>query len=87
MLFRSAAINHFLIRQQERFPHIDLLRATNPEGEAIWGKGVDPAQRASLAQRDYYKRLRDDPALGMVIAERNLFDIPALLGLYREKAC
>lgn len=45
----AAAINRFLARQQERFPYIDLLRATNPEGEAIWGRGVDPAQRASLA--------------------------------------
>lgn len=65
----GAAITRFLARQQERFPHIDLLRATNAQGEAIWGKGVDPAQRASLAQRDYFKQLRDDPKLGMVIAE------------------
>ena len=65
----AAGINRLLARQQERFPHIDLLRATNAQGEAIWGRGVDPAQRASLAQRDYFKRLRDDPRLGMVIAE------------------
>ncbi|CAD5374901.1 putative Histidine kinase [Rubrivivax sp. A210] len=65
----AAAINRFLARQQSRFPHIDLLRAANAQGEAVWGSGVDAAQRASLAQRDYYKRLRDDPALGMVIAE------------------
>ena len=65
----DAAINGFLTRQQQRFPHIDLLRATNPAGEAIWGQGVDPAQRASLAQRDYFKRLRDDPAAGMVLSE------------------
>ncbi|MEI2722719.1 MAG: hypothetical protein V9H26_04000 [Verrucomicrobiota bacterium] len=65
----AAAINRFLARQQERFPYIDLLRATSPEGEAIWGRGVDPAQRASLAQREYFQRLRDDPTLGMVIAE------------------
>ena len=65
----AEAITRFLSRQQERFPHIDLLRATNPQGEAIWGRGVDPAQRASLAQRDYFKRLRDNPKLGLVIAE------------------
>jgi len=65
----AAAINRFLMRQQERFPYIDLLRATNPDGEALWGRGVDPAQRASLAQREYFQRLRDDPTLGMVIAE------------------
>ena len=25
----------------------------------MWGRGVNPADRASLAQRDYYKQLRD----------------------------
>ncbi len=65
----TANVSAFLGRQQDRFPAIDLLRATNAEGEAIYGRGVDPAQRASLAQRDYYRQLRDQPNLGMVIAE------------------
>jgi PAS domain S-box-containing protein len=63
------AINSFLTLQQQRFPDIDILRATNDSGEALYGKGVVPSQRASLAQRDYYRRLRDDPNLGMVISE------------------
>jgi two-component system sensor histidine kinase/response regulator len=66
---RPSAINRYLERQQERFPFIDLLRATNAAGETIYGKGVDPAQRASLAQRDYFQRLRDESNAGMVIAE------------------
>lgn len=66
---RPSAINLYLERQQERFPFIDLLRATNAAGETIYGKGVDPAQRASLAQRDYFRRLRDEPGAGIVIAE------------------
>ena len=66
---RPAAITRFLGRQQERFPFIDLLRATTDSGEAVFGKGVDPEQRASLAHRDYFKQLRDDPNLGLVIAE------------------
>ena len=63
------AVNKFLIRQQSRFPHIDLLRGTNEKGETIYGKDVDPAQRASLAERDYFKYLRDTPNAGMVISE------------------
>ncbi len=63
------SITRFLALQQERFPNIDLLRATNEHGEAIYGKGVVAAERASLAQRDYFRRLRDDPGAGMVIAE------------------
>lgn len=63
------SINQFLIRQQQRFPHIDLLRATNAQGETIYGKDVDPNQRASLAEREYFKILRNNPSAGMVIAE------------------
>ena len=63
------AISRFLGRQQEHLPYIDLLRATNAHGEAIYGKGVDPAQKASLAQRDYYQKLKSDPGLEMVISE------------------
>ena len=65
----ALAINSFLTLQQQRFPDIDILRATNDSGETLYGKGVVPSQRASLAQRDYYRRLRDDPNLGMVISE------------------
>jgi PAS domain S-box-containing protein len=63
------AISRFLGRQQEHLPYIDILRATNAHGEAIYGKGVDPAQKASLAQRDYYQKLKSDPGLEMVISE------------------
>jgi PAS domain S-box-containing protein len=65
----EASITRFLALQQARFPNIDLLRATNEQGAAIYGKGVVSAEKVSLAQRDYFKRLRDDPNAGMVIAE------------------
>jgi two-component system sensor histidine kinase/response regulator len=63
------SVTTFLGRQQDRFPSIDLLRATNPQGETIYGRGVEPSERASLAQRDYYRQLQQNPNLGMVIAE------------------
>jgi len=63
------SVTNFLIRQRGRFSFLDLLRATNPQGETIYGQGVEPDQRASLDQRDYYKQLKNDPTLGMVVAE------------------
>ncbi len=63
-----AAVARFLARQQDRFPHLDLLRATDAAGNAIYGVGV-PMPPASVAPREYYRRLRDDPRLGMVMAE------------------
>ncbi len=47
------SVTTFLGRQQDRFPSIDLLRATNPQGETIYGRGVEPSERASLAQREF----------------------------------
>ncbi|MBN8437431.1 MAG: PAS domain S-box protein [Candidatus Accumulibacter sp.] len=63
------SVTTFLGRQQDRFPSIDLLRATNPQGETIYGRGVEPTEHASLAQRDYFRQLQENPNLGMVIAE------------------
>jgi PAS domain S-box-containing protein len=63
------SVTTFLGKQQDRFSNMDLLRATNPEGETVYGRGVDPTQRASLAHRDYFKQLMENPKLGMVISE------------------
>jgi hypothetical protein len=62
------SITRFLARQQALLPGADLLRATDAEGVAIYGVGI-PQTPASVAQRDYYKKLRDDPQAGLVISE------------------
>jgi diguanylate cyclase (GGDEF)-like protein len=62
-------INHFLKKQQQRLPYLDLLRVANEKGEAIYGQGVVKAARVSLSHREYFKQLRNDPSIGMVIAE------------------
>ena len=76
MLFRSAtgrpdekSLTAFLVRQQKRLPYLDLLRATDVRGDAIYGDGVPVSPRASLAQRDYYKTLKENPNAGMIISE------------------
>jgi PAS domain S-box-containing protein len=60
-------ITRFLKLQQGRVLHLDLFRATNEFGDAIYGEGV-PSPPASTADRDYFLRLRDDPKAGLVIA-------------------
>lgn len=62
------AITRFLARQQELLPGTDLLRATDADGLAVYGVGI-PQAPASVAQRDYYRKLRDDPNAGLVISE------------------
>src|SRR5574343_748653 len=55
------ALSSFMQRQQERFPHIRLLRASDRDGLVIYGHGL-PAVPQSLGDRDYFRQLRDDPA-------------------------
>lgn len=62
------SITRFLMRQQELLPGTDLLRGTDSDGVAVYGMGI-PQTPASVAQRDYYKKLRDDPNAGLVISE------------------
>jgi signal transduction histidine kinase/CheY-like chemotaxis protein len=62
------SITRFLARQQELLPGTDLLRATNADGIAVYGVGI-PQTPASVAHRDYYKTLRDNPNAGLVISE------------------
>ena len=62
-------VTAFLEQQQNRLPELDLLRATNAAGITVYGRGVDPKQNASLAEREYYKQLKENPFSGMVIAE------------------
>jgi len=61
-------ITEFIARQQVRLPYLDLLRATERGGYAIYGVGV-PTPPVGIGDRPYFKKLRDDPAAGLVIAE------------------
>ena len=60
------ALSSFMQRQQERFPHIRLLRASDRDGLVIYGHGL-PAVPQSLGDRDYFRQLRDDPAAGLLM--------------------
>ncbi|WP_371322999.1 response regulator [Dechloromonas sp. ZY10] len=60
------ALSSFMQRQQERFPHIRLLRASDREGVVIYGRGL-PAVPLGLGDRDYFRELRDNPAAGLLM--------------------
>ncbi|HEY5798630.1 MAG TPA: hypothetical protein VIT92_00340, partial [Burkholderiaceae bacterium] len=52
-----AAINGFLARQEQRLPVVPSLRATNAQGDIVYG--VDPAGPVvSVADREYFTALR-----------------------------
>ncbi len=62
----AGSITRFLERQNDRLPYLGSLRASNERGDLIYGRGVrNPT--VSVADRDYFIRLRDDPNAGLYV--------------------
>ncbi|HZX31381.1 MAG TPA: EAL domain-containing protein [Rhodocyclaceae bacterium] len=61
-------INGMLERFQKRLPEVEGLRVSDAEGTVILGTGVDPQQKASWADREYFPLLRDDANAGLHVS-------------------
>ncbi|MBT0663659.1 PAS domain S-box protein [Geobacter pelophilus] len=61
--------NNFIIREKSRLPELIAFRATDASGDAIYGPKASPVKTTSLAQRDYFAYLRDNPKAGLVISK------------------
>jgi hypothetical protein len=62
------SIRHLLERQAKRVPHLAFIRSTDQFGKVIYG--VDQSRKTTyLDDREFFKRLRDDPNAGLVISE------------------
>lgn len=66
------AFNAFLLRQQNRLPELEALRATDQAGIIRYGQGVAPESKVSLADRDYFlaQQKQDVFALGNPVRSR-----------------
>jgi len=62
-------MNAFIVRHDDRLPVLDGLRVVNALGQNVYGIGIIPGQRTSVADRAYFARLRNDQKAGMVISE------------------
>jgi PAS domain S-box-containing protein len=62
-------LNAFIVRHNARLPALDGLRVVNARGENAYGIGINPGARTSIADREYFTRLRGDPKAGLVISE------------------
>lgn len=63
------AMEEFLTRQRERLQPLRVLRITDARGASIAGFGGGSGAGLMVDDRDYFKRLRDDPTLGRVISK------------------
>lgn len=66
---RDSELSKLIIRAHSRLPQLVAFRATDAKGDAIYGPKVQPAKTSSLAHRDYFTHLRDNPDAGLVISK------------------
>jgi diguanylate cyclase (GGDEF)-like protein/PAS domain S-box-containing protein len=66
---KGPALNAFIRQQIERQPDLDGLRVTNAQGVIIHGTAVVTGAGASLGDREYFLRLRNDPKADLVISK------------------
>ncbi|MDP2144101.1 MAG: PAS domain S-box protein [Gallionella sp.] len=67
--FDAARLNAQIERVRARRSEIDAIRITDAQGVLLYGTGVKPEERRSLADRPHFIRLRDDPAAGLVLSK------------------
>jgi len=61
-------LNKQMSRQLGRLPELDGLRISDRQGNVLYGTGLTPGRRVSIADRDYFQVLRQAPETGMVIS-------------------
>jgi len=65
----DAEMNAFLARQAQRQPEVESLRAADADGFIILGNQTSRKDRVSIADRDYFNRLRDHPDSGLAVSK------------------
>ncbi len=65
----GAMLDGFLRRQKAYFPEIESLRMANAAGLVDNGAPHYSGPLVSIADRDYFVRLRDDPTTGLVLSK------------------
>ena len=65
---QTGALEACLRRHQARVRGLDAMRFADAEGAIVLGTAVVPGSRVSIADRDYFQRLREDAAAGLVLS-------------------
>ena len=62
-------LNPFIVRQRTCLPELDGLRVADALGNIIYGTDMAAAAQKSIADREYFNRLRDDSKAGLIISK------------------
>ena len=66
---KAPELNALISRQHAWQPDLDSLRVTDAAGDVLYGIGVEPTAHVSAADRDYFRRLRQEPDAGLVFSK------------------
>lgn len=65
----DSRLEAYIERTRAQMPSLEGILVSDAEGILVHGRNVRPASRVSIADRDYFVRLRDDPDAGLVTSE------------------
>jgi diguanylate cyclase (GGDEF)-like protein/PAS domain S-box-containing protein len=65
----ATALNRFIERQLFQQPNLDSLGVSDALGNLTHGAGMVSSTRQSIADRDYFVRLRNEPGAGLVVSQ------------------
>ena len=62
-------VTAYLQRHFTNLPEADSLRATNAQGDILYGTGLPPGPSVNISDRAYFIELRDHPEKQLVVSE------------------
>lgn len=62
-------LNAYIFKEFSRQPDLDSLRISDDRGLIRYGIGVPPGSRTSMADRDFFIQLRNNPKAGLIITK------------------
>lgn len=82
----AKTVTDVLADHEKRLQDFAFLRVTDPSGLVVHGQGVVPERRASIGDRPYFQKQRDDPGAGLSISPPVVGKVSGLwsLGLARR---
>ncbi|HJV36076.1 PAS domain-containing protein [Geomonas sp.] len=66
---KAQVLDAAIVKQHRRLPDLDGLRMANARGEIVYGTDLGSGAVKSVADRDYFRQLRDNPKAGLVISK------------------
>jgi diguanylate cyclase (GGDEF)-like protein/PAS domain S-box-containing protein len=79
-------LSHFIAQQVFEAPDLSGLRVADAQGNLTHGTGVVQESGVSIADRDYFVRLRSEPDTGLVVSEPILGRISGQWGIGLARA-